>query len=192
MQQKDLNDLIKGKWLSDVHIHAAGVLFKRKNPGFPLQIDIHQCKTNVVACENTIQLYHDGVNHQLVSAKISGVVNVYDSIYQRHHNESIKSLLSLFHQNFVVDGRLRINYPTVQKQLGSSDCGLFATAFAIDLAEGNDPRSLYFSQTEMRNDLFHCFKKGGLECFPQNKIFSGQRRQVDRIYVINYRKCGYN
>ena len=98
----------------------------------------------------------------------------------------------MFYQNFVVDGRLRINYPAVQKQLGSSDCGLFATAFAIDLAEGNDPRSLYFSQTEMRNHLFHCFKKGGLECFPQNKIFSGQRRQVDRIYVINYQKCGYN
>ena len=81
MQQKDLNDLIKGKWLSDVHIHAAGVLFKIKYPGFPLQIDIHQCETNVVACENTIQLHHDSVNHQLVSAKISGVVNVYDSIY---------------------------------------------------------------------------------------------------------------
>ena len=41
LQQKDLNDLIKGKWLSDVHIHAAGVLFKRKYFGFPLQIDIH-------------------------------------------------------------------------------------------------------------------------------------------------------
>ena len=185
MQQKDLNDIIKGKWLSDVHIHAAGVLFKRKYPGFPLQIDIHQCKANVVACENTIQIHHDGVSHWLVSANISGVVNVYDSIYQRHHNENIKSL-SLFYQNCVVDGSLRINYPAAQKQLGSSDCGLFATAFAIDLAEGNDPRSLYFSQIEMRNHLFHYFKKGGLEFFPQNKIFSGKRRQVDRIYVINY------
>ena len=89
LQQKDLNDRIKGKWLSDVHIHAAGVLFKRKYPGFSLQTDIHQCKANVVACENTIQIHHDDVNHQLVSANISGVVNVYDSIYQRHHNENI-------------------------------------------------------------------------------------------------------
>ena len=41
LQQKYLNDIIKGKWLSGVHIHAAGVLFKTKYPGFPLQIDIH-------------------------------------------------------------------------------------------------------------------------------------------------------
>lgn len=54
LQQKDLNDIIKGKWLSDVHIHTAEVLFKRKYPVFTLQINTHWCKDNVIACENTI------------------------------------------------------------------------------------------------------------------------------------------
>ena len=93
LQQKDLNDIIKGKWLSNVHIHAAGVLFKRKYPGFPLQIDIYGFKANVVECENTIQIHRDGVNHWFVSSNILGIVNVYGSIYQGLHNENIKSLL---------------------------------------------------------------------------------------------------
>lgn len=72
------------------------------------------------------------------SPNISGVVNVYDSIYQLSHSENIKTLLSLFYQIFVADGSLRINYPVVEKQLRSRDCKLFAIAFAIDLAECNE------------------------------------------------------
>ena len=95
-QQNDLHDIIEEKWPSGVSIHAAGVLFKIKYLGFPHQIDIHWCKANV-GCENTIQIHHNGVNHCLVSANISGVFNAYNSIYQGSHNENIKSLLSLFY-----------------------------------------------------------------------------------------------
>lgn len=62
LQQKDLHGIIKGKWRSDVCIHAAGVLLKRKYFGFPHQIDIHWCKANV-ACVSTIEIHDDGVNH---------------------------------------------------------------------------------------------------------------------------------
>ena len=96
LQQKDLHGIIKGKWPSDVCIHAAGILLKRKYFGFPHQIDIHCCKASV-ACESTIEIYHDGVNYWLVSANIWRVVNVYNSLYQGSHNENIKSLLSLFY-----------------------------------------------------------------------------------------------
>ena len=53
---------------------------------FLFQTDIHQCIANVVAHENTIQIHHDGVNHWLVSANISVVVNVYESICEGSHN----------------------------------------------------------------------------------------------------------
>ena len=69
---------------------------KRKYLGFPRQIDIQWCKASV-ACESTSEIHHDGVNHWLVLANISRVVNVYNSLYQGSHNENIKSLLSLFY-----------------------------------------------------------------------------------------------
>ena len=39
---------------------------------------------------------------------------------------------------------LQINVPTVQQQFGSCDCGLFAIAFTLHLAMGDDPQHILF------------------------------------------------
>lgn len=49
-------------------------------------------------------------------------------------NEDIKTTL---HTNFGTN--VIINFSSVQKQIGSVDCGLFAMGFATFLAHGNDP-----------------------------------------------------
>ena len=45
------------------------------------------------------------------------------------------------------------------KQVGSNDCRLFCTAYAKDLAEGNDPSDIAYNQSSMRLHLLECFKK---------------------------------
>ena len=46
-KQQDVTDILGNCWLSDVHIHAAGILFKKQFPTYPMQLDIHQCKASL-------------------------------------------------------------------------------------------------------------------------------------------------
>ena len=68
---------------------------------------------------------------------------------------------------------LQINVPTVQQQFGSCDCGLFAIAFTLHLAMGDDPQHILFEQSQMRSHLLKCFQEKKMEPFP-HKVASIQ------------------
>ena len=57
-------------------------------------------------------------------------------------------------------------YEKVQKQLGSSDCGLFALAFATDLCHGLDPTKQSYNQEMMPRHFVSCLEKGKMTPFP--------------------------
>ena len=67
---------------------------------------------------------------------------------------------------------LEINVPTVQQEFGSCDCGLFAIAFTLHLAMGNDPQHILFEQSQMRSHLLKCFQKKKVEPFLHKKVAS--------------------
>ena len=46
----------------------------------------------------------------------------------------------------------------VQKQLGASDCGLFAVPFATDLCHGIEPTNQSYDQDAMREHYVSCFE----------------------------------
>ena len=52
-----------------------------------------------------------------------------------------------------VDPHLIVHIPPVQQQKGSSDCGVYAIAFAVHAALGDDMKHLDFDKTQMRNHL---------------------------------------
>ena len=53
------------------------------------------------------------------------------------------------------------------------DCGLFAIAFALEVAYGGNRAVVSYQQTEMRKHLVSCFDKGELQLFPRaNKAAS--------------------
>ena len=52
----------------------------------------------------------------------------------------------------------------VQKQQGSKDCGLFALAFATDIAHGKIV--FKYDQSKMRNHLYECFVQLCIDFFP--------------------------
>ena len=66
----------------------------------------------------------------------------------------------------VYTDELPIHVPHVQQQQGTRDCGLFAIAFALHSALGQDVLSLEFDQSAMRNHLIKCFSKKLLTPFP--------------------------
>ena len=99
-----------GVFFNDRPVHAAGILFKKQYPNYPMQLDNHRCKANVYACHNTIQIHHEGVNHWLLSSNVTDTVVVFDSIYKPPPRQELKNLLFLFYKNFLVDNELVIKY----------------------------------------------------------------------------------
>ena len=63
------------------------------------------------------------------------------------------------------DSNLAVELPPAQTQQGGVDCGLFAFAFAYELADGNDPSDVSFDQGKMCQHLVQCLEKGRLEAF---------------------------
>ena len=95
----------------------------------------------------------------------SGEVNIYDSLYRSITEETKSNLYKIFSNS--------INYsmPLVQIQKGVKDCacGLFAMAFAMYLAHGNDPGllpSCQFDQSCLRSTLLNCLKQKSISDFP--------------------------
>ena len=68
-----------------------------------------------------------------------------------------------------VDPHLVVRIPPVQQQKGSSDCGVYAIAFAVHAALGDDIKDLEFDQAQMRNHLLKCFRKKELVRFPTTR-----------------------
>ena len=120
------------------------------------------------------------MKHWLLSSNISDTVVVYDSIYKAPHRKEVKNLLFLFYKNFVVDNELVIKYADVMKQL-------FCIAYAVDLAESNDPSDIQYDQSCMCWHLVECFKKGKLALFLRNSRNLNCRRDTypETIAVVS-------
>lgn len=64
---------------------------------------------------------------------------------------------------------LFVEMPYVQQQRGGTDCGVFAIAFAVHLAFGDNLATLQFDQALMRRHLLKCFQKKEMTPFPQQR-----------------------
>ena len=88
-----------------------------------------------------------------------------------------------------VDPHLIVHIPPVQQQKGSSDCGVYAIAFAVHAALGNDVKDLKFDQTQMRNHLLQCFRKKELVRFPTTRKHSRRNNHFPYWEVEVFCSC---
>ena len=58
------------------------------------------------------------------------------------------------------------------KQQGSRDCGIFALAYATELANGFDPSNFIFDQSKMRDHLFNYLENNRLTRFPKTLVLN--------------------
>uniref|UniRef100_A0A1X7SDA4 PHD-type domain-containing protein n=1 Tax=Amphimedon queenslandica TaxID=400682 RepID=A0A1X7SDA4_AMPQE len=61
---------------------------------------------------------------------------------------------------------ITLNYRSVQQQIASSDCGLFALAFATSISAGNSPSKINYIQNQFRAHLIKCLENGHIDKFP--------------------------
>ena len=52
--------------------------------------------------------------------------------------------------------QLNATIQSVQRQSDSTNCGLFAIAYAVSLSDGHDPTEICYDESKMRNHLHQC------------------------------------
>ena len=162
------NTLKKTNWLCDSEIHAGQILLKMK---FPCVDGLHDPAISGALVSPAISEFLQIVNtggHWVCLSTIScrpGNVKIYDSLFQRASPIAIRhSCRMLMHAG---DSILFLN-EKVQKQIQTSDCGLFALAFATDLCYGIDPVTQSYDQENMRAHYVSCLDSLKMVPFPRS------------------------
>ena len=185
LTHEDKDILENGKWLSDAHIHAVNSLLRKQYPDqnglkstLHLQFKLQWSSTP----DDFIQIINVNGQHWVCASNVlcsPGVVEVYDSIpsYSIGSQSLHRQLAAIIRTR---ERQFHVRFVDVQRQSGGSDCGLFATAFATALCNGQDPHLLSFEQSEMREHLKECFVTNKLVNFPESR----RRRRLGRQRLI--------
>ena len=108
-------------------------------------------------------------NHWLTVLTVGcqpGSVNIYDSIRSISVPTRTKEQISTI--MFAQQKAITLVFQPVQSQHGSSDCGLFALAFATSLCYQENPVEINYTQHKLRSHLLDCFTRGRMSPFPRS------------------------
>ena len=166
----DLEMVIMGEMLTDLHISAAQSALKRQFSNLNgLESTLYQTKKavlNEAMVKNKLQIIHcKKRQHWIVATTVnsrSNEVKVFDSIFVSLDKETKQVLLNLFGHD---KAEPKLKLLKSQKQSGSKDCGLFAVAYATSIAFGKDPTKKILYQDKMRTHLVDCLQKGHMSLF---------------------------
>ncbi|CAB4019209.1 Calcium-responsive transcription factor, partial [Paramuricea clavata] len=161
--------LDKHTWLNNTEICAGQALLKNKFPKIDgLRDPTKYCLEVAPAKSPFIQLLNTGghwVCCTTISTKLnSGTVRVLDSLYNRPSSHVVEHSCCLLRHSGCTMTFLN---EKVQKQIGVSECGLFALAFATDLCYGFDPANQHYDQTIMRQHYVNCLESKAMVPFPK-------------------------
>ena len=161
-------------WLTDEHIDHAQWLLSKQFPGAKGLHSVLASESNPPKVQkggkDFVQVLHVGGNHWVTVTNIGcqeNRIKVFDSLRQKCSKKekqklcsSLAVLLNTSSSNMVIE------WPSIQRQRGESDCGLFAVAVATSLVCGEDPGSMNYDQSVMREHLALCFHCEELAVFP--------------------------
>jgi hypothetical protein len=167
---------MSGQELDDGITTKAMQLLMRQRPDLEIQpTSLSQVPRMLQRCvDPTLFIHHTGRQHHFVtSTSIGGTVRVYDSLNLSPSHSLIEQMAAIYTANGR-DGKLRMRQAapsSIQfKQAGSTDCGVYAIAYAVEVALGTNPHDVYgihFKQQAMRKHLLEVFDKGWISRFPR-------------------------
>jgi hypothetical protein len=156
-------------------MNAVGTLLKRQHPGLSGLEEVAVSRFGFDANPyEGMQFHCVDACHWVLSTSVGGIIRVFDSL--RGANIS-KNLREQINQLYSPDGNdISIERPDAQQQIGSSDCGLFTVAYAIDILLGNDVTRIRYDQFKMRQHLVDCLEKEQMTPFPKSRNDSPSQR----------------
>ena len=160
----DKKKISDGSMLNDNHINFAQSILKNQfqvAEGF--DCSLYQYKHRSIDCKIKcgLQIVHCRGNHWILASNMTnqeGILDVYDSVYSNLDEGTLKVLENLF-----IYREVRI--VEWQKQIGGSDCGLFAIAAATQLLS-QENAIFHFCQVLMRDHALKCYENKNFSCFP--------------------------
>ncbi|XP_062517821.1 uncharacterized protein LOC134193051 isoform X2 [Corticium candelabrum] len=181
--------------LTDEHISLAQVLLKAQfphidglQPPLPSRVDdfrtVEQESIQIHKLENEqwvtssnigqkVALYYSNFPGFQIDPHLSQQLGV---IYQLAALEEDSDSEEQDFQNL----SLHVELPYVQQQVRVNDSGLFAIAFAVHLARGEDLTTAKYDQQQMREHLAKCFRRKSLTPFPLETNISNKQRPSKR------------
>ena len=162
LKVSDRDQLLMGEELTDIHVNAAQKLILHQFPSY------QGLKSTLVRdslgfwTNNYIQIVHSRSCHWITVSSIGcqpGEVDIYDSLYRDIDDATRRRIEKVFGSS------ITFNLPDVQKQVGFADCGLFAIAFATNLAFGKISK-FEFAQSSLRPHLKACCEEKCIHIFP--------------------------
>ena len=165
---KDKKIIILGECLNDLHINFAQEIFKKQFKhilGFQSTLVLAKC-TGIKISHlqgQYLQIIHCRECHWIVASveklHMEDIIRItiYDSIFLSIDDETSRLLTRMFGKNDVVMGK-------APKQEGNKDCGVYAIATCVSLANGTSPH--LYDQTKMRGHLIQCFENLKFTKFP--------------------------
>ena len=108
--------------------------------------------------------------HWTTSTYGGNIIRYFDSLYNGYLTDDIRQQLLKLYGHLMKTPTVQV--VRVQQQQGSTDCGLFAIAYAVHLAFNQDPTRAKFSQSAMRIHFVQCLKQQKMESFPIEKTLA--------------------
>ena len=170
---EDKYKIENGLRLTDKHISFANSLISRQFPHIGgLRSTLLQNRYYSFPLQSIQPIFCKEREHWIVASNVMQTsdhrtVNVYNSSFTELNQESYDLILRIFHTRINDDRRTTVVMKELQKQKGSTDCGLFAIAVMTSLAHKEDPSTTKYNQNKMRQHLLDCFSNKFLMPFPK-------------------------
>ena len=168
---KEQSAILQGQPLDGDVIDTAQKLLLKQFPQVGGLQPTHLYQINKLSRTNGIQIHHTGMYHWVTTTTLKCAkpcrVRVMDSRWCGRLTRDMEIQISQIYGDGKPSSSLTYELCPVQQQSGGKDCGLFAIAFATEVAYGGDPVIVSYQQAEMRSHLLSCFEKGELQLFPR-------------------------
>ena len=159
----------QNEWIADEVIDAIQQLVLVQC-GAKAQPTVHSAVHFQAERYQVIQIHNSGGQHWFTSTSIYNKIEVFDSIRRNDLSpEGKRQILEKYECFKDASGLLHVEIPRVSQQINGYDCGAYASAFAVDLALGNNPSRVVYEPTEIRRHLITILRSGSLTAFPSKK-----------------------
>ena len=178
--QELYSTITDGERLTDRHIDAANQLLSDKFPniqglctpllGQKLQYPVYNCFT-AAAGFSYVQIIHCPVFEHWITIEISfdEEVRIFDSLFVNKLSYEVKKQIASIIQT--KHNQIELKLEKTQQQQNTTDCGIFAIAFATDLCHGIDPvRCNYSDGNELRLIFLSAYNKELLVHFQNSQL----------------------
>ncbi len=124
-----------------------------------------------------IQVLHVNGNHWVTISNVKpnsdkifdDTVCIYDSNWTEKSSLSLNTKQQICSFFKCKAKKVFFEFVNVDRQTNGSDCGLYALAFAAELAHGSDPSLFVFDSVNLRDHVLQCIKSEYVTLFPKKR-----------------------